>query len=116
MEKIQISARFKIHPGKAEAFKKVVATCVVIVSEKEKGKTCSQYDWFFSSDNSESVVRETYNDSDAVLLHLGNVGEQLGQLLEMADFSAEFYGPISDELKNAVAPFKPALYSFYSGL
>ncbi len=81
MKKIQITAKFKIHKGKLEEFKKIAAECVAKVKEHEEGKGALQYDWFFSPDNSECVVRETYTDSNAVLAHMGNVGEQLGQLL-----------------------------------
>lgn len=116
MKKIQITAKFKIHPGKVEEFKKNANDAIAIVTEKEKGKTCLQYDWFFSPDETECVVRETYTDSNAVMTHLGNVGEVLGQLLAISDFTGEFYGPVSDEVKNATAPFNPKLYSFYHGL
>jgi quinol monooxygenase YgiN len=116
MKKIQITAKFKIHPGKVEEFKKISHNAIAIVAEKEKGKTCLQYDWFFSPDETECVVRETYTDSNAVMTHLGNVGEILGQAISIADFSAELYGPLSDELKNATAPFDPKIYSFFHGL
>lgn len=116
MKKIQITAKFKIHSGKVEEFKKIADNAIAIVTEKEKGKTCLQYDWFFNSDETECVVRETYEDSNAVMNHMGNVGDSLGQLLGLSDFSAEIYGPISDEVKNAVAPFNPAVYSYYRSL
>jgi quinol monooxygenase YgiN len=116
MKEIQITAKFKIHPGKVEEFKKISHNALAIVAEKEKGKTCLQYDWFFSPDETECVVRETYVDSNAVLTHLENVGEGLGQLLAISDFSGEFYGPVSDEVKNATAPFNPKFYSFFHGL
>ena len=113
MEKIQITAKFKIHKGKVDEFKKIANDAIAVVSENEKGKTCLQYDWFVNSDETECVVRETYLDSNATMVHLGNVGEILGQLLNISDFSAEIYGPLSEEFKSVVAPFYPAVYNFY---
>jgi quinol monooxygenase YgiN len=114
MKKIQITAKFKIHSGKLEECKNIAAKCVAAVKDNEKGAL--QYEWFFNSDQTEIVVREAYTDSDAVLAHLGNVGELLGQLLSMSDFELEVFGNLSEELKNAVEGMIPKVYSFYVGL
>jgi quinol monooxygenase YgiN len=116
MKEIQITAKFKIHKGKVAEFKKIASDCIVAVGEKEKGKGALQYDWFFSPDNLECVVRETYSDSNAVLAHMGNVGEMLGQLLGMSDFELEIFGNPSEELQKAGAALNPKVYSFYKGL
>ena len=116
MKNIQITAKFKIHQEKVEEFKKIAADCVVAVAKNEKGKGAIQYDWFFSPDNSECIVREAYTDSNAVLAHMGNVGEMLGQLLAMSDFELEIYGNPSEELQKAAAALNPKVYSFYQGL
>jgi hypothetical protein len=87
---------------------------VPAVKANEKGAL--QYDWFLNPGETECVVRETYTDSDAVLAHLGNVGELLGQLLSMADFEGEVYGNMSEELKQALAGMNVKVYSFYQGL
>lgn len=116
MKEIQITAKFKIHKGKLEEFKKIAADCVVAVAKNEKGKGAIQYDWFFSPDETECVVRETYVDSDAVMAHMGNVGEMLGQLLAMSGFELEVYGNPSEELQKAAAALNPKVYSFYQGI
>lgn len=114
MRKIQIIAKFKIHEGKAEQFKKIAAQCVTAVKANEPD--AFQYDWFFNSGETECVVHEIYIDSKAALAHLGNVGELLGQLLSMSVFEGEIYGNMSEELKHALAGFKIKVYSFYQGL
>ena len=116
MKEIQLTAKFKVHKGKLDEFKKIAAECVAAVKEKEKGKGALQYDWFFSADESECIVRETYVDSGAVLTHMGNVGEMLGQLLSMSDFELEVYGNPSEELQKASAALAPTVYSFHQGI
>ena len=101
MRSIQLTARFKIHPGKLERFQELSKECIDIVNEKEKGLGNLQYDWFITADGSECVVRETYQDSNALLTHMQNVGPQLGSLMEISDFSAELYGDPSTELREA---------------
>ncbi len=91
MGNIKLIARFLIHEGKEKEFKSIATQCLNIVSEKEKDTTL-QYDWYFNSSGNECVVRETYTDSNAIFLHLGNLGDLLGQLLQIADFYPRFTG------------------------
>ncbi len=116
MRNIQITAKFKIHSGKSDEFKKIASDCVVAVEKNEKGKGAIQYDWFFNPDETECVVRETYADSEAVMTHMGNVGELLGQLLAMSDFELEVYGNMSEELQQAAAALNPNVYAFFKGI
>jgi quinol monooxygenase YgiN len=115
MGNIQLTARFLIHEGKEEEFKSIAAQCLNIVKEKEKDTTL-QYDWFFNTKGNECVVRETYLDSNAIFLHLGNLGDLLGQFLQIADFYPEIYGSPSKEILNAIKDMNPKTYSFYQGL
>jgi quinol monooxygenase YgiN len=99
MSQLQISARLKIHPGKVEAFKATAKACLACVREKEKDAL--QYDWFFNQDETECVVRETYADSDALLAHIGGLGDLMGDLLASADIFVELYGKPSEALVQA---------------
>ena len=114
MENIQLTARFKIHDGRLEEFKKVAEECLSVT--KEKDKDTLQYDWFFSKDQTECIIRENWIDSNSLLTHLGNLGDLLGKLLEVSDLYPEVYGNPSEELINATAALNPKIYSFYQGL
>jgi len=115
MGNLQLTARFLIHEGKEEEFKSIAVQCMNIVKEKEKDTTF-QYDWYFNESGNECVVRETYADSNGLLVHIGNLGELLGGLLQISDFYPEIYGRPSEELMNAVGGMNPKLYSFYQGI
>ena len=114
MDKIQITARFLLHKGKANEFKAMAREALAITKEKDKGVL--QYDWFFTEDDSECVVREAYKDSAALLNHLGLLGDILGRAMTMGNFQGEVYGNASEELKNALQGMDLKLYKYFQGL
>lgn len=114
MNNLQITARFQIHDGKLTDFKKLAEECLSIVKAKDKDRL--QYDWYFDSAQTECVLREAYPDSNALLTHLGNIGEVFGKLLAVGDFSAEVYGQPSEELQKAISSLKIKSYTYYQGM
>lgn len=114
MKKIHLIARFAIHSGKAKEFKVLAVECLKVIKEKDKGVL--QYDWYFDEKETECVVNESYKDSTAVLNHVGLVGELLGKLMSMSEFSLELHGNASDELKAALTGLNVKKYSFFQGL
>ena len=114
MSELQITARLRIHEGKLDQFRIAAEACLKSTQNKDKGT--SQYDWFFSEDQSECVVRERYADSDAVLEHIGNLGETMGALMEVSDLSLEVFGAPSEKLANATKGMDIKVYGFYQGL
>ncbi|MDO1451892.1 antibiotic biosynthesis monooxygenase [Rhodocytophaga aerolata] len=114
MKGLQLTSRFQIHKGKLEAFKTLANECISLVQENEPNAL--QYDWFFNSDQTECVIRETFTDSNALLAHIANLGEVLGKIQALGDFSSEIYGNPSEELMQAVAGMDVKVYSFYRGL
>ena len=114
MKKIQLTAIFRIHPGKLDAFKELSAKCVAAVKENEP--QALQYDWFYTADQAECRVREAYADADAVFAHIANVGPYLAQFMTLADFSGEVYGNPPEALKKALDPFNATYYFYADGL
>ena len=116
MNSIQLTAKFAINDGKTEEAKSIARECLEIAKEKEAGKGLLQYDWFFSTDGKECHVRETYKDSEAVLTHMGNLGEALGKLLQVSTLTGEIYGDLSDEVQEVLGGLDVKTYSFFQGL
>jgi quinol monooxygenase YgiN len=109
MSQLQVTARLTVHEGKLDEFKSVARASMTSVREKDSGT--SQYDWFFNEDQSVCVVRETYASSEAILEHIGNLGDLMGQLLGTADMELEVFGEPSAELVEASAGLSPKVYS-----
>ena len=114
MSELQITARLKIHDGQLDQFNMIAEACMKSVRENDSGTL--QYDWFFNGDHTECVVRERYIDSDALLEHIGNLGETMGALLGVSDMSVEVFGTPSEKLVNATEGMDIAVYSYYQGM
>jgi hypothetical protein len=108
----------KVRDGLLEGFKRQAAECIKQVKEKDTGTL--QYDWFLSEDNSECEIRETYENSQALLDHVSNLKESLGILFKKfaTNHSVTIYGTPSPELlENAKAREVPlTLFRFLEGL
>ena len=114
MKKIKANARFKIQKGKLEEFKEMVNQIIEIVRENEQGTLA--YNFFINEEKMECVAVETYENSDAALIHAGNVGELLSNMMEISSLKLSIYGDINDELRNGLEPLGAKIYPFYSGL
>lgn len=112
MDAIQVSATFpSIGAESLDEFKRLAGEAM----ERTRGEAgAQQYDWFFSEDQTSCEVRETYDDSDALLAHLGNVGGELEQLVGLGGgLQVEMYGTPSEQLLEATAPFAPTVHSHF---
>jgi len=113
MEEIKATAKFRIHEGNIDAFKAIIPEIISVVKEKDPGTLT--YEWYLNEQQMECVVLEVYADSEAVMAHAGNVGEQLQALLSLSDFSIEIYGNPTDELSNALSGFNSNTYAYSDG-
>jgi quinol monooxygenase YgiN len=116
VEHIQLTATLpNIAPGDLAEFKALAARAL----ELTKGEaTTLQYDWFFSEDETRCVVRERYESSDAILSHMGNLGDLIGRLGELGGgLEIEAFGAPSAELLAAAAAagLEPTVYTFFQG-
>jgi quinol monooxygenase YgiN len=114
MEQLQVTAVFPaIADENREEFRQLAADALAD-ARGEAGTL--QYDWFFSDDGTRCVVREIYADSQAVFVHLGNVGAALGRLVELGGgLELEVFGDPSPELRDAIAAFQPRIYAYAQG-
>ena len=101
-------ARFTVHTGKEDEAADLVRQFVEIVREKDTRTL--RYDVFFHSERGEYVFHERYEDSDAVLEHVGNLGDTFGAMLEVSDLTVEIYGAPSPALLAATEGLDITVY------
>jgi len=109
-------ARFKIHEGKLEEYKRLSAKAMEIVRAREPGTL--QYDTYFNDDESECVIIERYRDSDAAMEHAANLNEVSAAVLEAVTVvHGEVLGAASPELRRRLEGIKvPTLFTLYESL
>jgi len=112
MSEIQGVARVKFHEGKVEEFKRLCAQVMDVVRAKDIGTL--QYVIYLNDHQSEGVVYERYQDSEAVIKHATNVGDLMEAIFATGSVSSELLGEPSAELTAAtvgsgVSLFRPFL-------
>jgi quinol monooxygenase YgiN len=109
-------ARFKLHEGKAEEFKRLSAQATEIVRTKDTGTL--QYDVYLNDDQSECVVLERYRDSEAAVEHASNLGDLFGAVLDTVTVvHGELLGESSPELRANLADSEvPQLFTPYQSM
>jgi hypothetical protein len=114
VKQLQVTATFpRIPSDNLSEFKRMAGEALKLTAD-DSG--VPQYDWFFNEDESKCVVRETYADSDAVLTHLGLIGDLLGRIIEFGGgVQIEVFGSPSDALVKATEALQPTIYSYFQG-
>ncbi len=109
-------ARFKIHEGKLEEFKRLSAQAMEIVRTKDPGTL--QYDSYFNDDQSECVVVERYRDSEAAIAHAENVSHLMEPILAAVSVvHGEILGEPTAELRAKLAGSDiPQLFTPYQSM
>jgi quinol monooxygenase YgiN len=109
-------ARFRIHEGKLDEYKRLSAQAMEIVRSKETGTL--QYDTYFNDDQSECVVIERYRDSDAALEHASNLADLSADVLAVVSVvHGEVLGEPSAELRAKLAGSEvPQLFTPYESM
>lgn len=100
MSRIQSIARFKIHPGKTDEFKRLSTNCMQLARANDAGTL--RYDIFLNDDETEAVVYEEYESSDAAVKHFENMGDNAEAIFKIVNMEGETWGEPSDELRKGL--------------
>lgn len=104
---------FKVQSGKLQAFRSL---CEQFVEKASKETKCLYYG--FSFDGDQAHCREGYEDADALLSHLGNVGSLLEEALKISELTRlEAHGPEEElaKLREPLAALKPQFFTLEYG-
>jgi len=110
MNNIQVSAKFlNVSSANLADFKKAAVEALEI-AQREPGVL--QYDWFFDDQETICVVRETYQDAEALRTHISNVGETFGRLIELGGgCELEMFGALPAQLGETPAGVRRSVFS-----
>ncbi len=105
---VSLHPYFKVHPGKVETVKKFFPQ---FVEKTATEKDCLFYG--FSSNGEEMFCREAYENAEALLAHVENIGALLAEMLKSADLTRiEIHGPAAEleKLKKPLAHLNPTWF------
>ena len=107
--------QLSIKEGKLEDFKSIVNNMVGITELNEPNTLV--YEYHINEDGTECHLLETFKDSDAFMVHLGNVGHLFDTLFESATMArAKIYGSPSAELQQVLDPLGVEYFEFLNGI
>ena len=109
-------ARFKIHEGRLDEFKRLSAQAIEIVRTQDTGTL--QYDTYFNDDQSECVIIERYRDSEAAIEHAKHMADISAAVLAIVSVvHGEVLGEPSAELRANLADVEvPQLFTPYESM
>lgn len=96
MSQIRAVARFRIHDGRGDEFRALVAEAVALVRANEPGTR--EYAWFVDEAGADAIVLEAYADAEALLAHSRNVGKLVGRMLQLADCTVDMLAEPTPEV------------------
>jgi quinol monooxygenase YgiN len=108
VSELQGIARFAYDDSMIEEFKRLSAQRMEIVRTKDTGTL--QYQIYFNDDQSECIVLERYNDSEAPMQHAANVGDLMQAILATGSVSGELLGQPGTDLRAQLAGGPVRLY------
>ena len=112
---IETDFKLSIKEGRLDDFKAFVTTMIEVTKLREPDT--SVYEWYINEDGSECHLLETFKDSDAFMVHLGNVSHMFGTLFELATMTrAKIYGSPSAELQEALDPLGVQYFAHFNGV
>ena len=107
--------QLSIKEGKLDDFKAIVNTMVEITDVNEPNTLI--YEYYINEDGTECHLLETFKDSDAFMVHLGNVGHLFDTLFQSATMTrAKIYGSPSAELQQALDPLGVEYFAYLNGI
>lgn len=106
--------RLNVREGKLDDLKALMQEMVSSTGQESGTGT---YEWFLSDDGAECHINERYADSDAVLAHLGNFGENFADrfLACLEPTSLCVYGEPSDDARAALDGFGATYMGTFGG-
>ncbi len=114
MSKVSYVVQWTINDGELENFKSMASGFVSAVQQNEPGTL--GYNWWVGEDGKHCLLEETFDSSEAMLTHLGNVGPSLPDIMAIAPITRlEVRGDASPEARDALAGLGATHFEYLAG-
>jgi quinol monooxygenase YgiN len=108
-ENVLVVAEVTINAGQLDNLKALVGEMIEAIKRDEPGT--HNYEWFIGDDGKSVHVYERYADSEAFMVHLGNLGQKFAKRLSACTTTTRItiYGNPSDKVREVFATY-PTVY------
>jgi quinol monooxygenase YgiN len=114
MSKVTYVVQWTINDGELENFKAMASGFVSSVQQNEPGTL--GYQWWMGEDGKHCLLEEAFENSEAMLTHLGNVGPTLPDIMAIAPITRlEVRGEVSAEAREALSSLGATHFAHFVG-
>jgi quinol monooxygenase YgiN len=113
---ITMRAEVTIEEGKIEEYKQLAQEMSKVVEDNQPDTLIFQF--YFSRDETKSIVWETFTNSESVLIHMKGVAAQtiFPKISNVCKINrVDMYGNPSEELQKAITNLGPQIYNHFIG-
>lgn len=113
-KQVQYTSEFTIGDGKIEAFKRIMHSIIGSVERNEQG--VNGYQVYVGAEGNRAFIVEWFKNSEAILIHLANVGPLFPELLAIAPIvRLEVFGNLTKEAEDALRSIGAQIFTYHEG-
>jgi quinol monooxygenase YgiN len=111
---VQYTSAFTIVEGKIEEFKRIMHSIVDAVEKNEHDMNA--YQVYLNAEENKAFIVEWFKNSEAILIHLANVGPMFPELLAIAPIvRLEVFGNLTNEAEGALKSIGAQIFKYHEG-
>jgi hypothetical protein len=113
-KQVQYTSEFTIVEGKIEEFKRIMHSIIESVEKNEHDMNA--YQVYLNAEENKAFIVEWFKNSEAILLHLANVGPIFPGLLAIAPvMRLEVFGNVTKEAEDALRSIGAQIFKYHEG-
>jgi quinol monooxygenase YgiN len=113
-KQVQYTTEFSIIEGKVEEFKRILHSIIESVEKNEPD--VNGYQVYLDAEENKAFIVEWFKTSEAILVHLANVGPRFPELLAIAPvLRLEVFGNLSKEAEEALKSIGAKIFKYQEG-
>lgn len=113
-KQVQYTTEFSIIEGKVEEFKRIMHSIIGAVEKNEPD--VSGYQLYLNAGENRAFIAEWFKNSEAILVHLANVGPKFPELLAVAPVvRLEVFGNLTKEAEEALKSIGAQIFNYQEG-
>lgn len=113
-KQVQYTSAFTIVEGKIEEFKRIMHSIIESVEKNEHD--LNAYQVYLNAEENKAFIVEWFKNSEAILIHLTNVGPLFPELLAVAPIvRLEAFGDLTKEAEEALKSIGANIFKYHEG-